>query len=211
MSNRYLASLLCAAAFSVFTVTASTVQAQAQAAVAPGGPALTPAQQARTQARMQQFNADVTALRTNTKMTPAQKQAKFQAMRTALDKDMLAVLTPAQRAAVAKQRASAMNFQKAHAAEIKQGQAIAAQLNASVTPAEKTQLAAVAQAARTQLTQINADTTLTPQAKQAKERAIAQDADAKSLAILTPAQQASYRKMQQMRQKLVSEAAQTSK
>lgn len=58
---------------------------------------LSPAQNARIQARQAQLGKEVAALRADTKLTAPQKQAKYQTMLQALDKDVLAILTPAQR------------------------------------------------------------------------------------------------------------------
>lgn len=78
---------------------------------ASSGSDLSPAQRARAAAREAQFQKDTAALRADTKLTEAQKQAKYKTMLQALDKDMLALLTPAQRVEVQKQRAINAQFQ----------------------------------------------------------------------------------------------------
>ncbi len=88
------------------------VQAAPPAAPAPAGADLSPAQQARMQARQAQFGKDLAALRAETGMTNAQKQVKYTAMVQALNKDTLAILTPVQRASEIKRRQINAQFQK---------------------------------------------------------------------------------------------------
>ncbi len=194
-------------------MTLSVLTAPLPVTAAPATPArpavssLSPAQQARYKARMEKFNKDAGALRADRTLTPAQKQAKFVTMQKALDTDMLAILTPTQRTQVIKQRQAAQSFDKAHQAEIAQGRALAAKLNSSLTPAQKTQMNAVSEAARAQMTQVASDATLSPEAKQAKAVTIRQDAQAKAMAILTPAQQGDLKQMQALQKQLFAEAA----
>lgn len=91
-----------------------TVQAQSPppAAPAPAGSDLSPAQQARIQARQEQFQKDLAALRADAKMTDAQKQAKYTTMVQAMTNDTMAILTPVQRAGEMKRRQINAQFQK---------------------------------------------------------------------------------------------------
>lgn len=91
-----------------------TAQAQAAppAAPAPAVTDLSPAQQARMQARQEQFQKDLAALRADVKMTNAQKQAKYTPMAQAMNRDMMAILTPAQRAEEMQRRQINAQFQK---------------------------------------------------------------------------------------------------
>lgn len=73
---------------------------------------LSPAQQARIQARQAQLGKDVAALRADTKLTDAQKQTKYAALMQGMDKDVLAILTPTQRAQEMRRRQINAQFQK---------------------------------------------------------------------------------------------------
>lgn len=88
----------------------------------------TEAQKSRVTARQERFKQDVAALRANPKLTDVQKQAKYLVLMQALDKDMMAVLTPAQRAQVVKQQEINTKFQKA---------VVALRANTKLTDAQK--------------------------------------------------------------------------
>ena len=77
-----------------------------------GGLDLNAAQRSKADARQAQFQRDIAALRADSKMTDAQKQAKYTSLYQAMDKDMMALLTPAQRTQVEKQRQVNAQFQK---------------------------------------------------------------------------------------------------
>jgi len=89
-----------------------TAQAQTAPAAASAGSDLSPAQQARMQARQEQFQKDLAALRADARMTNAQKQAKYTPMAQAMNRDMMAILTPAQRAEEMQRRQINAQFQK---------------------------------------------------------------------------------------------------
>ena len=93
---------------------ALTVRAQGAPgrASTPGGSDLSPAQKVRAQARQAQFQKDVAALQADKGLTDTQKRARYATMLQAMDKDMLAILTPAQRALVTSQRQIGAQFQK---------------------------------------------------------------------------------------------------
>lgn len=69
------------------------------------------AQRAKADARQAQFKKDLEAISADTKLSNAQKQAKAVTLYQAMDKDMLAVLTTAQRTKVLKQRQINTQFQ----------------------------------------------------------------------------------------------------
>lgn len=84
-------------------------QAPASAQTPPGqsspmGLDLSAAQRAKISARQSQFQKDLQALSSDPKMTVAQKQAKYAALMQAMNQDLLAALTPAQRSQVLKQQ-----------------------------------------------------------------------------------------------------------
>lgn len=182
-------------------------------AAAMGIPGLTlsPAQQARFNTRNAKFTQDVEALKANPKLTPAQKQAKFVTLYKAVDKDMMAILTPTQRALVTKQRAQtqarAEAFQKAHGAQIKEGLALAEKLNKALTKDQQTHIGVITQAAQKQKEQIEQDASLSPEAKQQKSLAVDTDAQAKVLAVLTPSQRTMFTRMMQLRKAVAAGAA----
>ncbi len=94
----------------------------------PVGLGLDPTQQAKATARQAQFQKDIQALKDDPKMTMAQKQAKYTTLLQAMDRDMLALLTPAQRSQVLKQRAINAQFKT---------DVLALQSNRSMTDAQK--------------------------------------------------------------------------
>lgn len=77
---------------------------------------LSAGQQARARARQGQFQKEVAALRAAPRMTNPQKLTRYQALYKAMDKDMLAILSPNQRAVVLKQRGINLRFQQQVAA-----------------------------------------------------------------------------------------------
>ncbi len=92
----------------------TTVHAQAASGRAPSSAEsdLSPTQRARAEARQAQFQKDVAALKADPKLSDAQKRARYAVMAQVMDKDMLAILTPAQRAQVLAQRQIGVQFQK---------------------------------------------------------------------------------------------------
>ena len=94
--------------------------AQAQAPIAGNHSSadsdLSASQRTRAEARQAQFQKDVAALRLDSKLTDTQKRAKYGILLQTMDKDMLALLTPAQRVEVLKQRQINARFQQSIAA-----------------------------------------------------------------------------------------------
>lgn len=122
--SRLRPAALCALALSAATITAAPRPVYA----APSSSTLSTAQKAKVEARQGQFEKDLAALRTDTKMTEAQKQARYKTMMLSMDKDMLAILSPVQRAIVLKQRAIGAKFQQ---------ESTAIQLSKTLTEAQK--------------------------------------------------------------------------
>jgi len=92
--------------------------ARAQAAPPPASASLdvSTSQQARISARQGQFRRDLSALRADTATPDSQKQAKYVALMQAMNKDIMAILTPAQRAQEMKRQQISAKFQKEVAA-----------------------------------------------------------------------------------------------
>lgn len=135
-------------------------------------------QRTRAAARQTQFQKDVTALRADPKLTEAQKQQKYAALYQAMDQDMMAILTPAQRARVQKQRQINSQFQQDVAA---------LRASKALTPAQK-------QARYVQLVQNakNASAALLPPAQRAeflKRSAVAEKMQQAQEAKITEARQ----------------------
>ncbi len=99
-----------ALAGAAFFQTPTSAQAAPAGQTTPVGLGLNAAQQGKANARQAQFQKDVEALRADPQMTMAQKQAKYTTLLQAMDRDMLAILTPAQRTQVTKQRAINAQF-----------------------------------------------------------------------------------------------------
>ena len=119
-----------AAAFAgvAFFQTPTLAQAAPTGQTTPVGLGLNAAQQAKANARQAQFQKDVEALKDDPQMTMAQKQAKYTTLLQAMDRDMMAVLTPAQRTQVTKQRAINAQFKT---------DVLALQSNRTLTDAQK--------------------------------------------------------------------------
>ena len=101
------ASFIAAAALAGAAFFHSPVLAQAPPTgqtTTPVGLDLNPAQRAKADTRQARFKEDMQALQADPKMTTAQKQAKFTTLYQAMNQDMMAILTPAQRSQVEKQR-----------------------------------------------------------------------------------------------------------
>lgn len=161
------------------------------------GLTLSPAQKARYDTRNAQYIKDMTALQADTKMTPAQKQAKFLTIRAAVDKDMLAILTPAQRATVLKQRAHTQ-------AQIKEGQGLADKLNASMNAEQKRRLGVLNAAEKAEMQKLSTDTALSTEAKRQKAVAFDVETQAKILAVLTPTQRPLFTRMMQIKKDMAA-------
>ena len=78
----------------------------------PGGSDLSPAQRAQVQALQTRLQREAAALGANTKLTNAQKQAKYAALVQAANQSVLGILTPTQRAEELKRRQINAQFQK---------------------------------------------------------------------------------------------------
>lgn len=126
------ALILPAAAFALagaaFFQTPTLAQAAPTGQSAPAGLGFNAAQQAKANVRQAQFQKDVQALKDDPKMTTVQKQAKYATLLQAMDRDMMAILTPAQRTQVTKQRAINAQFKT---------DVLALQSNRTLTDAQK--------------------------------------------------------------------------
>jgi hypothetical protein len=85
-------------------------------------------QRAKADARQAQFKKDYAALAADPKLTDTEKQTRAASLYQAMDKDMLAILTPAQREKVVKQRQINSQFK---------ADVLALQANKTLTAAQK--------------------------------------------------------------------------
>jgi len=111
-TRTWLAAPIAALALLPLPLTAHAQETSPGRAPASAGSDLSPSQRQRAEARNAQFQKDVAALQADPKMSDAQKKARYQRLFQAMDKDMLAILTPAQRALVMSQRQIGAQFQK---------------------------------------------------------------------------------------------------
>ena len=207
---------------------------------------LSAAQKARVEARQTQFRQDITALRTNAKLSEAQKKTKYQMLLAAMDKEMLAILTPGQRMEVLKQREINVQFgkeltalrqntkmtdaqkqaryktlsqnrqtallatlnpsqrtrvEKEHQAQLARASEVnrlGQQLQASESPAQVKQIHDIGLATRAQMQAVIADKTIPDQAKVAKITELRQQAQAKITTLLTPKQREQFAHLQSL-------------
>lgn len=149
---------------------------------------LTPTQRTKVLKQRQintQFQADIHALQANKTLTDAQKQERYVQITQTARTASLALLTPAQRAAVLKRNAAA-----------EQAQSLSQQLIKSETPAQSQKLGQISQATRSSMQVVMADKTLTPAQQTAKIDALRKDALSRDMALLTPSQRALYARLQ---------------
>ena len=169
LTRARLAVPLAALALLSFPMTARAQGPSSGNASASGPSDLNPAQRARAEARQTQFRKDTAALMADAKLTDTQKRARYTVLAKTMDQDMLAILTPAQRAQVMAQRQIGAQFQR---------DAAALQADKTLTDAQKQ---ARYQALR-QLANEKALATLTPaqraRAEKQKQAGQARQADA---------------------------------
>ncbi|BDI32861.1 hypothetical protein CCAX7_49120 [Capsulimonas corticalis] len=163
------------------------------------GPQLDSAQKAKADARRAKMQADLQALNTSP-LTPAQKQAKFLKLKTAYEADMLAILTPSQRkvflAARAKAQADDAKKRAIFQTRMIESQKIGKQINDSMTADQKKQLLTIKNDTGAQAKKIYDDKTSAPEAKKAQMDALEKGYEGKVMAIMTPAQQKLFQKLQ---------------
>ena len=116
LTRARLAAPLAALALLTLPLTARAQGPSSGRASASGPSDLSPAQRASAEARQAQFRKDTAALMADAKLSDTQKRARYAVLAKAMDRDMLAVLTPAQRAQVMAQRQIGAQFQRDAAA-----------------------------------------------------------------------------------------------
>jgi hypothetical protein len=174
-------------------------------------PPLTHAQKAKQQQRIKQLQSDMAALSANTNMTSAQKQQQAETIQKTFQQDMLALLTPKQRAAVEAQNTKVLSlrqlFLKQHKAEIDKEQGLEKSLAQSITADEKAKMKSYQDQAMQQIQGLRTNTKLTDKQKQDTAQGIVRDSARDALAVLTPAQQTQFKEFQKLQTQLASELA----
>jgi uncharacterized protein YihD (DUF1040 family) len=159
---------------------------------------LTPAQQNKMKARQQRMNAAMQSLINDKKMTNAQKSAKAQTLQKAYEADMMAMLTPAQKVLVNKQKAAFLKRKKFADARMKQIMDVQAKLLKSLTPSQQKQITAIRTADMKVFQSIQSDTKMSESDKQNKVEDLNKDERTKINAILTPTQRSDFQHLQDL-------------
>ena len=155
------------------------------------GPNLSPAQQAKAVARKKKMADDVNALKIDTKLTPQQKEAKFVKLQDQFKTDMLAILTPAQ-------RAEFLRRQSAADSRMKQIMDLQTELSKSLTADQQKKIASIRQADAKTFETIQADAKMSQSDKMTKVIALSKLEREKVTGVLTPAQRAEFDKLQRL-------------
>lgn len=186
------ASLLALITAIVFVgATGSRVYAQVPQQGAYAGPNLDKNQQAKALARKKQAFNEFKAVSDNKKLSQQQKQAKFIEIQKRFETDMLAILTPAQRADYLKRKAEA---DKKYAEIMR----LSNKIRSSMTPDQQKKIKAIQDNGRKEAMAIIQNKSLKDAEKQAKILNIEKGAEGKILAIMTPAQKADFLKLQEL-------------
>lgn len=149
---------------------------------------LTPAQRALVLEQRdinKQFQKDVAALRVNSKLTDAQKQAEFETLVHNRQKSLLASLPPAQRTRVEKEHQA----QLAHVAEANK---IGEELQKSLSKQAQQKIQQITVEARTKMQAIATDAALSRPEKAARIQALGHEAEMQIDTLLTPKQRAEF-------------------
>jgi len=155
------------------------------------GPNLSAAQQAKAVARKKKMADDVNALKNDKKLTNQQKEAKFVKLQQQFQTDMLAILTPAQ-------RAEFLRRQTAADARMKQIMDLQTELSKSLTPDQQKKIASIRQADAKTFETIQSDAKMSQSDKMTKVMALSKTEREKVTAVLTAAQRVEFDKLQSL-------------
>ena len=159
---------------------------------------LTPDQQKKMQVRQKQMSDDWQKLVGDKKMTDAQKQAKAQQLQAAYQADMLAMLTPAQKVLVDKQKQVMIKRKAAADARMKQIMTVEAHLMKSLSPTQQKAVDKIRDDDMKTAKSVEDDKSLSENAKQARLGDLTRDENKKINAVLNPAQRADFQKLQDL-------------
>jgi hypothetical protein len=157
---------------------------------------LTPSETTKMRARFLKMQSDVQALQANTLMTDPQKKAQLLVLEKAYSNDMMAMLTPTQRAranVLQAQREQAQSVAMARVAKIR---SIQSKLQSTMTADQKSKIQAIAANNSQRMQAILGDKTATDTQKRTDLSAAQHAAEKQIMAVLTPAQQVQFQKME---------------
>jgi Spy/CpxP family protein refolding chaperone len=150
---------------------------------------LTDQQKTQIQGFTQAGRQQAQSIKQDTSLTPEQKRDKFRQLRASTRQQVLGVLTPEQQ--------EQMKQLRSRHAGMGRGKGPLARLN--LTDDQRAQIQPILQSSRQQAQAVRNDTTLTPEQKHAKIRAIHQDTMTQMNSLLTPEQQQQWQQMRQHR------------
>jgi periplasmic protein CpxP/Spy len=159
---------------------------------------LTDQQKTQIQGLFQTQRQQSQSIRQDTSLTPEQKQDKLKQLRESTHQQMQSVLTPEQRQKFQQLLSEHEATGKDHMGRggMGPGGGMGPMARLNLTPDQKSKIQPIMQSSRQQIQAVRADSSLTPEQKQAKVREIHQNAMSQVNAVLTPEQQ---QQLQQMR------------
>lgn len=194
--------VLLAASSTVFGLVPST-----RAAAAASATTLTATQQAQLKARRDKLEQDLANLRTDNSLTDAQKQQAFEKLEVAYASDIAAILTPAQRAALAAKMDEEGRLRKLREAEFQditqQILDLSNTLQKSLSKQQQQQIAKAKQDARDDAMQINKDKSLTTQQHDAKITDVERQLETRIDGIFTVDQKTNFDKIESLEQRQI--------
>jgi Spy/CpxP family protein refolding chaperone len=159
---------------------------------------LTDQQKTQIQGLFQTQRQQAHSIRQDTSLSPQQKQDKLKQLRESTHQQMQSVLTPEQQQKFQQLRSEHEGMGKDHMGRggMGPGGGMGPLAHLNLTPEQKSKIQPIMQSSRQQIQAVRADSSLTPEQKQAKVREIHQNAMSQVNAVLTPEQQ---QQLQQMR------------
>lgn len=202
----------CGVKLSVFVLLAasSTVLGlvpSTRAAAASSATTLTTAQQQQLKARRDKLDQDLASLRADNSLSEAQKQKAFEKLEVAYASDIAAILTPAQRTALAKQMDEEGRLRKLREAEFtdvtRQILDLSNTLHKSLSKQQQQQIDKAKAQAQDDAEQINKDKSLTTQQHDAKITEVERQLETHIEGIFTADQKANFDKIQSLEQRQI--------
>lgn len=162
---------------------------------------LTDQQKTQMQSLFQAQRQQAQSIRQDTSLTAQQKQDKLKQLRESTHQQMQGVLTPEQQQKFQQLRSEHEGMGKDHMGRggMGPGGGMGAMARLNLTPDQKSKIQPIMQSSRQQVQAVRADSSLTPEQKQAKVREIHQNAMSQAKAVLTPEQQQQLQEMRKGR------------
>jgi hypothetical protein len=178
-----------------------------RAAAASSATTLTTTQQAQLKARRDKLEQDLASLRSDNSLTEDQKQKAFEKLEVAYASDIAAILTPAQRAALAAQMDEEGRLRKLRETEFtdvtRQILDLSTTLQKSLSKQQQQQIAKAKQDAHDNAVEINKDKSLTTQQHDAKITDVERQLEIRIEGIFTADQKANFDKIQSLEQRQI--------